>query len=372
MKLAGLKVGVIGGGIGGMASAAALAQQGAQVTVYEQAAALTEVGAGLQVSMNGQRALSVLGIDLNDLGDTACRSLGTEMRDGRSGRRVAFVPPPTSGATLYFHRADLLDILHRTALAAGVNVQLNARVEGQDLDADLIVAADGVGSQWRNGVDGPDMPNFTGQVAWRALVPAHDTRLEQAQLAMGTGAHMVCYPLRCGRLINLVGIEARADWTAEGWFHPGSVPEFQAAFRQFDGAFGDVISRVETAHQWALYARPVAQRWVRGNVALLGDAAHPTLPFMAQGACLALEDALVLTRALQGAASLEAGLAVYERVRKPRAQKVVALAKGNAWRFHLPRPFSWGAQAVLAVGAGALARKLDWLYDYDPTVDLGT
>jgi len=120
-------------------------------------------------------------------------------------------------------------------------------------------------------------------------------------------------------------------------------------------------------HTWALHARPVARTWHKENVALLGDAAHPTLPFMAQGACLALEDAWVLADALAASPDVASGLAAYQDGRRTRATRVVALAAGNAWRFHMGKPLAWGAQAVLAVGAGMLARRLEWVYGYDAT-----
>lgn len=365
MDLKGMRVAVIGGGIGGMAAATALALRGGDVHVFEQAPALEEVGAGLQISANGQAVLAALGVELTGVSGSA----GTEIQDGRTGRKVAFVPAPSAGPTWYVHRADLLGALLVCAEKAGVSTVLDRLVTPGTIQADLIVAADGGQSIWRSTVDGPCSPRFTGQVAWRALVPAEAGQEAAAPstLSMGSRAHVVTYPLRAAQLMNLVAVEERSSWSEEGWRQQGDVDEFRARFSDFKGPAGEIIARVETVHLWALHLRPVARHWWRDNIALLGDAAHPTLPFMAQGACMALEDVWVLADALSRSDDLAASLALYQRMRQKRAEQVVALARGNAMRFHLPRPWSWGAQAVLSVGAGALARRLDWVYDYDAT-----
>lgn len=362
-----MDVAVIGGGIGGMAAATALARRGARVTVYEQAGELGEVGAGLQVSANGQAVLRALGA-VDGPPANATVAIGTQIRDGASGRLVTQVRPPEAGPTWYFHRADLLSLLVDSAERAGVNIVLGRYVTPDSIDAGLIVAADGFRGTWRSRIDGPDQPQFTGHVAWRALVPWDGPELvEMAQLSMGHRAHVVLYPLRGGRLANLVAVEERRGWTEEGWALQGDPDEFRERFADFRGQAGEVIAAADQVHLWALHLRPVAHRWQDGRVALLGDAAHPTLPFMAQGACLALEDAWVLAAVLDGAGDLAQGLARYQELRQTRAARVVALARGNAWRFHLPKPWAWGAQAVLRLGSGALARRLDWVYSYDAT-----
>lgn len=368
MELTGLNVAVAGGGIGGMAAAIALAQRGAAVTVHEQAAELREVGAGLQVSANGQRVLRALGAIGDGVPDVAMSSPGTVFRDGRSGRKVAFVPPPAGGPTWYMHRADLLRLLVHKAQQLGVEVSLGRVVGPGMVQADLIIAADGVRSLWRSEIDGPVAPAFTGQVAWRALVPRESVGgAEPASLSMGHRAHIVSYPLRGGYLTNLVAVEERRDWTADSWSREGDPNEFRDRFRDFGGPVGEAIKAAKVVHSWALHARPVARQWSRGNAVLLGDAAHPTLPFMAQGACLALEDAWVLTAMLARAPDVSTGLDAFQSARRLRAERVVALAAGNAWRFHMGWPFNWGAYATLAVGAGLLARRLEWVYGYDPT-----
>lgn len=369
---------VVGAGIGGVAVATALAQSGRDVTVLEQAAALEEVGAGLQISANGMAVLRALGV-ADAVRAGAVRSEGTEIRDAARGRLVTRVPPPAAGPTWYLHRADLLDRLVERARSVGVVFDLGARVDdyapedtgcavtlagGETRRAGLVIAADGGQSRARQRVEEPSRPVFSRQVAWRALIPwTGAVPSAAAVLTMAPGRHVVSYPLRGGALMNLVAVEERADWTREGWRHEGDPAALRAAFAGFGGAVGDMLNAVDRAHLWALYLHPVATRWHRGGLVLLGDAAHPTLPFMAQGACLALEDAWVLARCLTGGDGLDA----YRAARAVRAERVVAVAAGNARRFHLGGPARWAAQAALRLGGSRIAPRYDWIYGHDVT-----
>lgn len=370
---------MIGAGIGGMAVAVALAQRGLPVQVLERADALEEVGAGLQVSANGMAVLRALGV-VGDSPADATRSDGTEIRDFATGRLVMRMPPPAAGPTWYFHRADLLTLLLARARALGVRIALGQEVRayetgssgiwlhlagGERRAAGLAIAADGGQSVARQWVDGHSRAQFSRQVAWRALVSGCEGVESRAVLSMGPGRHVVTYPLRGGRLTNIVAVEERDDWTEEGWRLAGDPAALQARFQGFGGATGELLRRVESAHLWALYLHPVAQRWHRDGLVLLGDAAHPTLPFMAQGACLALEDAWVLADclAIQGAE----GMARYQDIRRPRARAVVAAAASNARKFHLRGLARWGAQAALRLAGGRLAPRYEWIYGHDVT-----
>ncbi len=383
MKINGLKFCVVGGGIGGLASALALRQRGAQVTVLEQAPALIEVGAGLQISANGMSVLRALGV-AGDQPEAAQFSHGTLLRDYRKGRVISRIPAPAAGSTFYYHRADLLELLRRASEDAGVDIRLGARVQtvrkhpseaeivlddGQRLRAECVIAADGGRSALRPILNGPEAPAFTHQIAWRATVPWED-RVErpQASLTMGPGRHVVTYPLRDQHLMNVVAIEERSDWQQEGWRVEGDPNELRARFADFGGPVRDILTKVEETNLWALFLRPVAERWQNGRLVLLGDAAHPTLPFMAQGACLALEDAWVLARSFDSQSGVRQALAAYEAARQRRAQHVVAAASANARNFHLRGPMRLAAQAVLAAIGPRLTRKYDWIYNYDPTV----
>lgn len=382
MKIEGMKVCVIGGGIGGLAVALCLQQRGARLTVLEQATELSEVGAGLQISANGMAVLRAMGV-AGDPPEMAQKTLGTILRDYRRGRVISRVPSPAAGPTWYYHRADLLDLLRKAALRAGVEIRLNSRVthvrkhpadaelslkNGTRLRADCVIAADGGRSGLRPVLNGTEAPIFTHQVAWRATIPwTERTDAPMATLTMGPGRHVVTYPLRDQALMNIVAIEERSDWTEEGWRLQGNPDELRTRFADFRGPVDDILARVSEVHLWALFLRPVAQKWQNGRVALLGDAAHPTLPFMAQGACLALEDAWVLSRCFQEQSGVRRALEVYEAARKPRARKVVAAARANARNFHLRGPGRLAAQAALTLIGRRLTRKYDWIYDYDPT-----
>ncbi|MDK3073117.1 FAD-dependent monooxygenase [Sedimentitalea sp. JM2-8] len=375
-----VEVHVIGAGIGGVAAAIALTRAGARVRVLEQAGQLTEVGAGLQISQNGLAVLRALDVVGNDP-VAAVRSTGTEIRDFARGRLVTKFPPPAAGPTWYFHRADLLAALVDRARGLGVTFELGARVDEVEVNdagctmtlsdgavrkAGIVIAADGGQSRSRQVVNGTSRPEFSGQVAWRATVPwGRDCRQGAGRLTMGANRHVVTYPLREGRLMNIVAVEERNDWTREGWRLQGDPDEFRRAFREFGGTVGQILGRVETVHQWALYLHPVASRWHRGSLALLGDAAHPTLPFMAQGACLALEDAWVLADCLR--AHGRAGFGHYQNQRVPRARRVVAEAAGNARKFHLKGPARWIAQAALGMAGPRFAPRYEWIYGLDVT-----
>ena len=386
--LVGQDITILGGGIGGFAAACALAQRGARVTVLEQAPELGEVGAGLQISPNGLRVLDALG-----LGDQArarsTRSGGVWLRDGVTGREVidldlAVLRPDETW--LLFHRADLLDVLAQGARDLGVAIETGVTVERVELTdsrpvlhiaghpprtVDFLVGADGLHSVLRPELNSTPAPFFTGQVAWRALVPATGREEAEAAVFMGPGRHMVTYPLRQGQVVNLVAVEERADWAAEGWFHRDDPTNLLRAFKGFCKDAQDVLARVEEVHVWGLHRHPVAIEWHRGPCALLGDAAHPTLPFMAQGAVMALEDAWVLADSLD-VQGMEDGPALYQARRRPRVARVIEAANKNARNYHYGNPLA------KALGHGVLRianrfapemvlKRFDWIYQHDVT-----
>jgi len=382
MKIDGLTFSVIGGGIGGLSVALALRQRGAQVTVLEQAAALTEVGAGLQISPNGMAVLRALNV-VGEVPEVGQRSHGTIVRDYRKGRIITRLPGPATGPTYYYHRADLLNLLRRAAESAGIEIRLNARVaevtkrpgeaelmldNGTGLRSACVIAADGGRSAVRPILNGQETPRFTHHVAWRATIPwSKRDEAPCASLTMGPKRHVVTYPLRNQSLMNIVAIEERSDWQEEGWRLPGDPDELRARFSDFGGPVGDILAKVEQTNLWALFLRPVARNWQNGQLALLGDAAHPTLPFMAQGACLALEDAWALARSFEDHPNVSQALAAYEASRRPRARKVVAAAGANARNFHFGGPLRLAAQAALMALGPRLAQRYEWIYCHDVT-----
>lgn len=371
---------VVGGGIAGLSAALAFARRGARVEVIEQASELGEVGAGLQITPNGARVLRALGLG-PAMEARSLQALAVEPRNALTGRRVARFDLSRLGSDWrLFHRADLLGLLHEAALQAGIPIRSGARVSavapaavtletGAALQADLIVGADGIHSVVRRYVVGPPQPFFTGQVAWRALVDAPQEPV--ARIWMAPGRHIVTYPLRDGRL-NLVAVREEADWVEEGWSHRDSPESLHAAFPDAAPELCAILDRVKEVGRWGLFRHAIPDRWHKGRAVLLGDAAHPTLPFLAQGANMALEDAWTLAREA-AQYGLPEGLARYGADRIPRVRDVVAEANANARRYHLRGPKRRAAHLALRAAGllapGAFLRRLDWVYGYDATAD---
>ncbi|MHC0052686.1 FAD-dependent monooxygenase [Actibacterium sp. D379-3] len=386
--LIGQKITVLGAGIGGLAVACALAQRGAQVKVLEQADAIREVGAGLQISPNGVAVLRALGLG-DALADIGVRARAVSLRDHRAGREVLHLDLGRAAGAYYFvHRADLVAMLAEAARAAGVKIRLLHQItdirlqqggaclttaQGAALKCGLVIGADGLHSVLRGVLNAPGAPVFTGQVAWRATVPVDRPPAPVATVHMGPGRHLVSYPLHGGRMVNIVAVEERTAWADEGWTHRDDPANLCAAFAGFAPEVRALLDRVEEAHLWGLFRHPVAPRWHhRGQAVLLGDAAHPTLPFMAQGGNIALEDAWVLAASLASHDSFNAGLAAYQIARRDRCVKIVDAASRNARNYHLRfPPLRLAAHGALrlagAVAPGAMLGRFDWLYGHDVT-----
>ena len=383
--LAEREVTVIGAGVAGLAVARALALRGARVTVIEQARRISEVGAGIQIAPNGGRVIEALGLG-PALAAASMESAAVVLRGHRRGREVLRMDLTGRGRFALIHRADLIALLEDGARAAGVTIETGAPVasiwlgrEGALLEmaggdrraAALTLGADGLHSKARAAILGPREPAFTGQVAWRATIPAPPGIPVEAQVFMGPGRHLVAYPLREGRLLNLVAVEERAAWAREGWSHEGDPEALRRAFSGFGGPVPGWLEAVDRVMLWGLFRHPVAERWHAPGLAILGDAAHPTLPFLAQGACLALEDAWVLAAALDAYPTAAEALAAYQSARQERARRIVDAATANARNYHLRGPVRVAAHAAMraagAAGGRAALARFDWLYGHDPT-----
>ena len=388
MRITGKKIIVIGGGIGGLAAALALARLGAVVTVLEQTAEISDMGAGLQISPNGFVVLDALGLRDAVVGRSVAAT-SVVLRNYSNSAMVATldVSPQTGGQNYHFiHRADLVACLLSAARQAGVQVRLQHKVKqvqtsvipqvvltnGATMMADLVVGADGLHSCLRPVLNRPAAPRFTGQVAWRALVPRQSDALAQVQLYMGPGRHLVTYPLRGGQLVNVVAVQERANWAADGWQHRDDPQNLRRAFADFSPDVQELLRSVDNLHLWGLFRHPVARNWYQDHAVLLGDAAHPTLPFLAQGANMALEDAWVLADCLANAETTSGALARYQKRREGRVRRVIAVSGRNAWKYHLRLPpLRMAAHAALRfVSLKApqyLTRQFDWLYHHDVT-----
>ena len=390
---------VAGGGIGGLAAALCLAQAGAEVVVAEQAETFAEAGAGIQVSPNASGVLHHLGL-AEALAAHACSPAASEFRHWRSGKVVARQPLGEAARRAYGYpyshvlRGDLLRVLAQAA-ADDPRIELRAatrlrrfRQEGENVAAVLttpggqathrcgvLVGADGIHSTVRAAMHGRSAPTFRGQVAWRALVPA--ARLPpglvrpNATVWWGPRRHFVHYPVRDGGLVNCVCVvetEAAAagnrTWPEESWTRLGERAELKADFADWHEDVLTLIDHMapDALFAWALHDRAPLARWSKGAATLLGDACHPMLPFLAQGAAMAIEDAAVLANCLADGGELAAALLRYERLRRRRTAWMQRRSRANGRIFHLS-----GAAAWLRDRAAnrAAARMMDRIYRFD-------
>ena len=385
--LIGRKVTVLGGGVAGLAVARALALRGAEVEVLEQADAIREVGAGLQISPNGARVLRALGLDAA-LDGAGPKAEAVQLIDGETGGQVARLDlgQLRPGAGYHFvHRARLIEMLAQGARDAGVRIRLLHQIESVDLsgerprlinaqgasqETDLLIGADGLHSKVRMALNGRVAPFFTHQVAWRALIPCEPDAPNVAQVFMGAGRHLVSYPLG-GGLRNIVAVEERHSWVEESWALEDDPMNLRVAFEDFCPTVKGWLAQVEKVNLWGLFRHPVAEHWYGNHTAILGDAAHPTLPFLAQGAVMALEDAWVLAQSLASHDSDEAAFAAYQAARHDRCARIVNAATKNARNYHLSGvQRAVGHLAMRAASRFApekLVGKFDWIYEHDVT-----
>ncbi|MTD99162.1 FAD-dependent oxidoreductase [Paracoccus sp. YIM 132242] len=362
---------IVGGGVAGLTVALALRRRGADVTVLERAPAITEVGAGLQLSPNAMRVLDALGLG-PALDALSLPSRAVRLRDasGTEVVRLDLARHRPGARFRLIHRARLIEVLEQAALSAGVRIDLGRTIETPP-DVPLLIGADGLHSRIRAALNGREVPFFTGQTAWRAVIAAEDAEPE-AQVFMGPNRHLVSYPL-AGGLRNIVAVLETRDWQDEGWSRPDDPANLRAAFAGFGGPVPGWLAQVDQVHVWGLFRHEVAARWQDGRMAILGDAAHPTLPFMAQGACMAIEDAWTLVACLDATSDQETALSRYQNLRKPRTASIVAAANDNARNYHLTGPKRLAAHAALRLGGriapGAILSRFDWIYDFDPVAE---
>lgn len=389
MALQNSRIGVIGGGIAGLGAAIALSRKGAEVTVFEAAPAFGEVGAGLQLSANAVRVLEALGLDpLQSL--VHSRPASVSLLDYKSARKVVELDLGNDEVRpfLQVHRADLIAFLAKAAKDLGVTCKFGQRAglsnaaegmltwKGEDYRFDAIIGADGVRSETRAAIGITGKPEFTGYVAWRAVLDMvtldKQFGTEKTRVFMGPNAHIVTYPLRGGTVLNLVAVERKSDWADEGWMVEGDPDQLRRRFTGWCDEVQDVLAAVEKCFYWGLFAHQPLDFWASQRSVVLGDAAHPMLPFMAQGAAMSIEDAWVLAEALDGKNEIEDGLKQFEMLRKNRASRVQATARSNANIYHLSNPLIRRVAHIGMAGMGrvmpsAITSRYDWIYDADVT-----
>jgi salicylate hydroxylase len=384
---------VIGAGVAGLAAARALALRGAAVTVLEQAVVVTDIGAGIQISPNGAAVINALGLG-PALVANSLQAERVTLRDGLTDTTVLsmnLTGDPTGRGFHLVHRADLVTLLRDGAIAAGVDIRLNQKIDRVDLSgpdpvlhlidgtaqsAPVLIGADGLHSQVRTALNGTETPFFTHQVAWRATIPNTSPNVPLVEVHMGPGRHLVSYPLRYGTQRNIVAVEERGGWAAESWSLQDDPVNLQRAFASFSPKVRGWLGQVERPNLWGLFRHPVAEVWHKttsqGGAAILGDAAHPSLPFLAQGANMALEDAWCLARSIADHTTLDTAFAAYQAARKPRTAAIVAAANTNARAYHLSGVARQIAHLGLRVG-GRMAPnfalgRFDWIYHHDVTL----
>lgn len=388
---------IAGAGIGGLTAALSLIRAGYRVVIAEQANALTDIGAGIQLSPNATRVLQALGV-ADRLSATAVVPDGLSIRSARSGAEIAFMPIGRAmefryGAPYWMvHRGDLQAALADTLAeepeallrlgtrmedfavhSNGVTAQLRDARGVTEERVPAVIGADGVWSATREQLGDRSKPLFRNRTAWRTTLPAsavpHEMRRPVTWLWLGRNAHLVHYPVRGGTLINVVAIVADR-WNTPGWSAPGARDELLRRFARERWAkpAQDLLALPQAWVKWALFDRSDLGFRGSGPVTLLGDAAHPMLPFLAQGAAMAIEDAAVLGRCLASpAADPEPALRRYEAMRRARVRKVQQEARANSRTYHL------GGAAALArnfamrmMGSERLRARYDWIYDWRP------
>lgn len=376
-----LNVAVVGAGIAGLTTAAALARAGIPCRVYEQTAELGEVGAGIQLAPNATRLLSRLASVR--LAERAVSPAAIEMRRWDDGAVLGRTVLGEACLDRYdapyytFHRADLHRCLHDLVPAgvlvlgrrcAGVRETSDGAevlfTDGTSIEADLVIGADGIRSVVRQLV-ADDRPRFSGQAIYRGLVPAarlpHLVAAPKVSVWVGPGRHCVCYPVAGGELISFGATAPLECAQDESWTAPGRVEDLLDGYAGWHDDVRTLLTSADSVNQWALHDRDPVHRWSGERVTLVGDAAHPMLPFAAQGANQAVEDAFALAECLRGADSddIPAALRQYESLRQPRTEQVQQRSRANQRRFHLDdeeRRNDDGTESLLAQAA---------LFDYD-------
>ena len=379
-----LRVVIVGGGIGGLTAALALCRAGHSVRLYEQAPAFGEIGAGIMLTPNATRVLRHFGLGAA-LDRSGLRPPASRYRRFDDAALIGDVPladvmeSSCSAPWLHIHRSDLLDALlaavrkqggaqlhagHQAANCAQDGERVTVRFgNGASAEGELLLACDGVHSAIRAQTAEGAEPRFRGQVAWRGLVPAEglpERVTDRASVVwIGEDRHIVQYLLRGGSLVNYVAIAVQEEWAEEGWNRPARLEEVR---QEFAGWHEDVQSLLgatppDALYKWGLFDRDPLERWVYGRIALLGDAAHPMLPFMAQGSAMAIEDAAILARCLEGFGELELALSRYQSLRRERTARVILQSRAQTNLY----------QRLTGDKKRQRATSTDWVYGFDAT-----
>jgi salicylate hydroxylase len=375
-----IRVAIIGAGLGGLAAAGALHQRGIEVSVHERAPKLGEVGAGIQLGPNAVKVLRALGVEpaLRTICAEPANYVSLAWDDARLRYREPMKGPYAAqfGAPyLMAHRADLhrllcellpADSVRLGSQCTGVSSEGDGAAasfaDGSQIEADVVVGADGINSTVRESLFGVAPVRFTQQMAWRCIVPIECVPTEvgigrdEYVGWIGPDGHVICYPIRGGGLYNIFAGHVTDQWVDESWAVASGVGELLASYRGWYPALLKMLAQVSDCYKWGIRDRDPLPRWTEGFVTLLGDAAHPMMPTLAQGAAISLEDGVALARNLSHhRGDVRQGLAAYEAERRPRASRVVLQAREqfqNNRKNPAPPPL-----------------PRDWIFAHDATVD---
>jgi salicylate hydroxylase len=387
---------VMGGGIGGLTAALALLKRGLDVEVHEQAPELKEVGAGIQISSNGTRVLYALGLE-DAIKRVQVLPSRRQIRHWSTGETwnwfdLGAVTRERYGTPhVMLHRGDLHglladavralkpDAIHLGKRCVGLS-QSAGRVEitftdGTAVEAAYVIGADGIHSRVRECLFGPDQPEFTGAVAWRGLVPMGKLppplRQMQGVNWLGPHGHVLHYPVRRGELMNFISFVERDDWRIESWVTQGTRDELAGDYRGWHEDVHAIIRNIETPYKWAMMVRGPMPRWSKGRVTLMGDACHPTLPFLGQGGVMAIEDGYVLAACLaKYFDDPERAFTRYEEARRERTAAVVRKSHENrrsAFSPALADPSQVAVEVAREWQQERVRERMEWLYAYDAT-----
>jgi salicylate hydroxylase len=380
------RIAIVGGGLAGLATARSLATVGIKADVFEQAPALGEIGAAVNVSPQAVKALRAIGLG-DKIAAVGHSSPGIYTRNMLTGEFLEFndriKTAARHGAPYYtFHRADLLDVIaseldHSTVHLGHRLTGLEERSDrvalafdnGTEIEAEYVIGADGVRSVVRHALYGADNPTYTGQMVWRALLNSSDVPPELIEPTghvqwVGPGRHLIAYLIRRGKLLNIVTQQDTDKWVEEGWSTRGDPDEMRASFPNSEPRLDALLKLVTACSKWGLFTRPLTQNWGRGRVQLIGDAAHAMLPNAGQGACQAFEDSYILGRWLAACPDPAEGFANFRRVRIPRVHGVQRLSFSNA-RFKHMHDASEQKEKI-ATGTGSVHGNSEWVWSYDP------
>ena len=391
------RIAVVGGGIGGLAAALALQRRGFETIVCEQSPVLSEIGAGVNLTPNALMALRALGVE-DAVVAVGCESDFLVIRSWKSGRVISRMRRGSFRAqfgapNLTVHRADLLEVLANAL--GGTEVRLGARcvaaeggertagarfADGSEIEADIVIGADGIHSAVRRSLFGPDTPRFTGCICWRGMAPIEavpaDLDTSDGTMWMGPHGHVVHYVVHRGALLNIVAHFDSDAWTEESWTRECSVSEVLTTYGGWNPLLLQVFQASPRWYKWALYDREPLQHWNRGRATLLGDSAHAMLPYLGQGAAMAIEDGCVLAAMIaRHRDDLDAALSSYERLRAPRTSAAVFGSRERARENHLVSRWAQLKRNMRFAlrerfGLDRTAFQTGWLYNYDVARDV--